>query len=98
MRDTRSLPKPKRIAARDTLQRVVYRRDGACMVGMDLDYGPCSEGRDAHHITHRGAGGDDVEENLITLCRRHHDMVHLGQISREELYEILKNRYGYQYG
>lgn len=27
---------------------------------------------DAHHITTRGAGGDDVPENLMPLCSHHH--------------------------
>jgi hypothetical protein len=31
---------------------------------------------DAHHITTRAAGGDDVPENLIPLCRAHHSMWH----------------------
>jgi len=25
-----------------------------------------------HHIEHRSQGGDDVAENLITLCMEHH--------------------------
>lgn len=30
---------------------------------------------DPHHVTTRGAGGDDVETNVMPLCRRHHDEV-----------------------
>lgn len=31
---------------------------------------------DVHHIQYRRGRSDDVIENLITLCRRHHDYVH----------------------
>lgn len=34
----------------------------------------------AHHLKTRGSGGDDVAENLISLCATHHNEVHaLGQ-------------------
>ena len=31
---------------------------------------------DVHHITFRSRGGSDAPENLITLCRTHHSLVH----------------------
>lgn len=37
---------------------------------------------DAHHITTRGAGGDDVVENLLNLCRQHHAELHQIGIGR----------------
>jgi hypothetical protein len=33
---------------------------------------PC----DPHHVTTRGAGGDDVAENLMPLCSEHHRLWH----------------------
>lgn len=33
-------------------------------------------GLDAHHIRYRRGYADDVEANLISLCRRCHDFVH----------------------
>lgn len=30
----------------------------------------------AHHVTSRGAGGDDVAENVMPLCPAHHAMWH----------------------
>jgi hypothetical protein len=33
---------------------------------------PC----DAHHVTTRGAGGQDTPENLMPLCREHHTLWH----------------------
>lgn len=31
---------------------------------------------DPHHITTRGAGGGDTPQNLIPLCREHHQLWH----------------------
>lgn len=32
---------------------------------------------DAAHVTSRGAGGDDVAANVLSLCRTHHQIQHL---------------------
>jgi hypothetical protein len=45
-----------------------------------------------------GAGGDDVIENIITLCRfKHHRMAQEYLIEREELLAILALYHGYKY-
>lgn len=37
----------------------------------------CGRGEaDPHHLKSRGAGGDDVEWNLIPLCRNCHTAIH----------------------
>lgn len=33
---------------------------------------------EAHHLVHRAHGGDHRLENLVTLCRHHHHLVHEG--------------------
>ncbi|MFG1487729.1 HNH endonuclease [Oceanospirillum sp. HFRX-1_2] len=38
-----------------------------------------------HHIEHHANGGENTEENLITLCNLCHDEVHRGKISSEVL-------------
>lgn len=38
--------------------------------------GATSRGLDIHHIRYRRSDRDDVSENLICLCRAHHDHVH----------------------
>lgn len=38
--------------------------------------GRTNEATDPHHIRYRRGSSDDVEENLICLCRRCHDFVH----------------------
>ena len=45
-----------------------------------------------HHIKSKGAGGDDVEDNLIELCSNCHRAVHDGLISKQELLRIVKRR------
>lgn len=39
-------------------------------------------GSDPHHIKTRGAGGGDLEENLVSLCRLHHSQIHLYGLSK----------------
>ena len=56
---------------------------------------------DVHHIDFKGMGGSknkDIPENLIALCRRHHDAAHginADTIPKEVLFKIaLKNLKG----
>ena len=37
---------------------------------------------DPHHVTHRGAGGGDTEDNLMPLCRKCHARWHQEGISK----------------
>lgn len=45
-----------------------------------------------HHVTSKGASGDDVEDNLIELCGICHRKVHDGIISKEKLIKIINTR------
>jgi 5-methylcytosine-specific restriction endonuclease McrA len=59
-----------------TLRRVVLERDGwRCQ--------KCGSFRnlDVHHMRRRSALGDDVEANLITLCRECHQTLHRSAFS-----------------
>lgn len=52
---------------------------------------------ETHHIKSRGAGGDDVEENLINLCvgpktNDCHGRAHRGLIPRHMLEDIVRRR------
>ena len=62
--------------------------------GLD-DFMPCevceSRAVDVHHIDNKGMGGSklkDYIENLIGLCRTHHDQAHAEIITKSELSEI----------
>jgi len=43
----------------------------------------CSKNLDVHHVRRRSALGDDAETNLITLCRKCHQILHRST-SRQE--------------
>jgi len=34
------------------------------------------EAQDVHHVKSRAAGGRNTLDNLVSLCRIHHDLVH----------------------
>jgi hypothetical protein len=71
-------------------------RDGVCLAGLVLKDG-CTVGVDIHHIASRGSGGDDTMENLICLCRKHHNLAHAGLITRGKLREILHLYWNYPF-
>lgn len=59
------MKKPKRVQNRSLLNEVKQRR---CLV--------CGGYSDPCHVRSRGAGGDDVVDNLLPLCRSHHTEQH----------------------
>lgn len=72
------------------------QRDGVCLAGLILKDG-CSTDIDVHHIASRGSGGDDTLENMICLCRRHHNQAHAGLVTRGKLRAILHLYWNYGY-
>jgi|WetSurMetagenome_2_1015567.scaffolds.fasta_scaffold147530_4 hypothetical protein len=65
------MKKQKRIKDQEALQKIRNKR---CVL--------CGHPSDPAHIRSRGAGGDDIEENLLPLCRRHHQEQHFcGMVS-----------------
>ncbi len=59
------------------LRRAIQIRDRGCVVdGCDRSHQWC----DVHHLVERSNGGTTTESNLGLVCRRHHTMLHLGQI------------------
>jgi 5-methylcytosine-specific restriction endonuclease McrA len=85
-----------RIVNPKEIEYVRYKRDGVCLWGLIKRDG-CSGGLDVHHIDTRGSGGDDVRENLITLCRKHHNQAGAHRITPDELRTVLTKWYGYKY-
>lgn len=78
----KSYPKPKRIVDKKLIESI--RSIGICEL---IGVGECWGGLDVHHIKSKGSGGDDVEENLALLCRRHHNLMGAKKISLETLRE-----------
>jgi hypothetical protein len=85
-----------RIVNSKVLKWVVEDRDRVCLYGL-YNGDECRFGLDPHHIIKRSGLGDDVAENIITLCRKHHNMAEENKISQDELREILGFFYGYTY-
>jgi hypothetical protein len=48
--------------------------------------------RDLHHITSVAQGGKNELNNLISVCPNHHRMIHTNLISKDDLYQVIKNR------
>lgn len=63
-------PKPCRVINRKLLDEVPLQ---GCYIGQDC-YGKIV----AHHLNTVGAGGDDIVDNLVPLCRKHHTEIHWG--------------------
>ncbi len=65
-RRSRSIPPPMR--------RALGIRDGGCR------FPGCTNNRfvDGHHIKHWADGGETSLDNLVSLCRHHHHLVHEG--------------------
>ena len=92
-------PKPKpvaRVKSREIIDYVLVKRDGVCMWGLSTGE-TCTAGLDPHHIKSKGSGGDDAVENLITLCRGHHNDAHSGKIRRGKLRSVLEWYHSYVY-
>lgn len=53
---------------------------------------PCSG--EPHHVITRGAGGPDLDINLIQLCGTCHRKAHNGKYKKEYLFAIISRRLG----
>jgi 5-methylcytosine-specific restriction endonuclease McrA len=78
------LSKNKRIIDKKSIESI--RKIGYC------EYCGSMSGLQVHHIKSRGAGGGDIDVNLVVLCYVCHREVHDGNISRDKLREIVSKR------
>jgi 5-methylcytosine-specific restriction endonuclease McrA len=62
----------------DKIRKAVYSRD-------DWKCRHCGrrDGLHPHHVSYQSAGGEHVENNLLTLCARCHGDIHDGRIKLE---------------
>jgi len=59
------------------IRRALEMRDGGCVIaGCRRPHRWCN----AHHVVHWADGGPTSLDNLVLLCRRHHRLVHEGEI------------------
>ena len=71
---TRKKPKKRaHRASKEIIERIKARDSFRCTL--------CGKGEhlEVHHIKYRSEGGDDSDNNLITLCRRCHALQHEGE-------------------
>lgn len=82
---TTHLLKPKRINNKDLLKRIRHNGYKRCQICGTIP-------GQTHHIKPKGSGGNDVSENIVRLCDKHHRETHDGNISAEYLYELALKR------
>lgn len=94
-------PKPKkkrrgRAVRRDRgVAQAARDRDGCCLYGLIYRDG-CVPGYDPHHIVSFGSDPrQDVLENIICLCRKHHNEAEARAIPAIKLQGLLYHFYGY---
>jgi len=54
-----------------------------------------------HHLVSRAMGGDDIEDNIVPLCRRHHELVTFspgGESTRALAASLTDSEYAYVVG
>ena len=73
----------------ENVKAYVLARDGyTCQCGKR----GCTDKLEVHHIVPRSEGGSDAPENLITLCSKHHKVLHAGKITLNvKKYKSLKS-------
>lgn len=71
-------PYPKQ--ARIENKKLLHDKKGICQQCGRKGY------TEKHHIKTKGSGGDDVEENLIEVCRICHRLIHDGKIKPKKKY------------
>jgi hypothetical protein len=71
-----NIPLPRMPLPNAILHAIRLRDQNRCTYGEP--HQRCAEVRwlDVHHVILRSAGGSDTIENLVTLCRAHHQMQH----------------------
>ena len=84
----RSKPKP---VPKDVYAQVLAR-DGGCVARLLVPEIGCSGRIDPHHALMRSQGGKDTLEDMIAVCRAHHDWIHANPARSYEL-RLLKHRY-----
>lgn len=86
MKQTRS----KKLAVPKEVYSEVVLRDGGCVARRLVPDIACYGRLDPHHVLRRSQGGLDTADNLVTLCRAHHDWVHANPARARQLH-LLKS-------
>jgi hypothetical protein len=60
---------------RPAIRQAVFERDGGCLAQGVEGLGACFGGLTPHHVLKEGQGGEYTEDNLISLCCHHNDLL-----------------------
>ena len=72
----RSSRKRKALGVPKPIRDQVLARDQGCRALRLVPEIRCFGPIDPHHVLRRSQGGKDTVENLIAVCRAHHDWIH----------------------
>ncbi|OQW94266.1 MAG: hypothetical protein BWK79_06740 [Beggiatoa sp. IS2] len=64
----------------ENVKAYILARDGHRCYFYQANQGNCSEKLHVHHLIYRSNGGTDAPSNLITLCEKHHALVHKNRL------------------
>jgi hypothetical protein len=82
-KDSPQRPAGRKPLSQELKNQVLIRDLGRCQgkVGGSPDDNICGDTRwlDVHHLTLVSEGGKDILENLVTLCKGHHVLEHIGE-------------------
>ncbi|UWG96820.1 HNH endonuclease [Dehalobacter sp. DCM] len=83
---TMSLSKRKRIKNPKLLDRIRHNGYNRCQICGEIP-------SEVHHIDSKGAGGDDISENLVRLSKWvYHPMAHAGKLDKDYLRALALKR------
>lgn len=72
----RPIGKKRKLGVPKDVLAEVIGRDCGCVARSIVLETRCWGEIDPHHVLPKGRGGKDTADNLICLCRAHHDWVH----------------------
>jgi hypothetical protein len=78
------LKKTVKAVPKDIYQQVLAR-DGGCVARSLVEQVRCAGRIDPHHALMKSQGGKDTLEDLIAVCRAHHDWIHANPAKSYEL-------------
>jgi hypothetical protein len=87
----RKAPKRRSRGVDPKLYEQVLLRDGGCVARGLVPEVACFGRIDPHHRLMRSQGGPDTAENLISVCRSHHDWIH-GHPAKSYDLDLLRHR------
>lgn len=79
------IARSKRKGLDESIRAVVFLRDKGCKGSASIPLLSCWGRLDPHHVLRKSQGGQDSPENLVTLCRAHHDWVHANPEASRQL-------------